>query len=502
MRFSLKNIRTLLLKEKLLKEFVSVDGWHLSEPNISFSIEKLSYDSRHVDHSTLFFCKGLNFKEEYLQSAVANGLQIYVAEQPYETSALGIIVTDIRKAMAILSMAFYDYPQNKLHVIGFTGTKGKTTAAYFTKAILDESTNKKTALFSTMDTTLDGINYFKSHLTTPESLDLYRMMAEAVSNGMTHLIMEVSSQAYKTQRVYGLTLDVGIFLNISPDHISPIEHPTFDDYFYCKRQLIFNSKQVILNHESDYFDLLKETAEVSNTPYITYGRRETSDYQVVSDSGNSRGFTVVSDRDSLPILGEYEILLAGGFNQENATSALLASALSGATVLDGQRGLSIARVPGRMDQLVQKNGAHVYVDYAHNYLSLKTLLNFAKQEHPEGRLIVVLGSPGNKAISRRHDFGEVLSEAADVVFLTADDPAFEDPQKIAEEISAAITNDALEIHYEMDRPLAIAQALAASNPEDSIVVAGKGVDPYQKINGIDTPYAGDFEIAKQLIEAE
>lgn len=122
------------------------------------------------------------------------------------------------------------------------------------------------------------------------------------------------------------------------------------------------------------------------------------------------------------------------------------------------------------------------------------------KEHPKGRVIVVLGSPGNKAVSRRQDFGKVLSETADVVFLTADDPAFEDPQKIAEEINAAITNAELEVHYEMDRPEAIRQALAISNPEDSVVVAGKGVDPYQKINGIDVPYKGDYEVVKELIE--
>lgn len=152
-----------------------------------------------------------------------------------------------------------------------------------------------------------------------------------------------------------------------------------------------------------------------------------------------------------------------------------------------------------MDQLIQSNGAHVYVDYAHNYLSLKTLLKFAKNEHPDGRVIVVLGSPGNKAISRRHDFGKVLSETADIAFLTADDPAFEDPKKIAEEINEAITNPDLIVHYEMDRPEAIRRALAESAPQDSVVIA-EGVDPYQKINGVDEPYEGDYAIVKRLIE--
>src|SRR5574340_968561 len=136
-----------------------------------------------------------------------------------------------------------------LKTLAFTGTKGKTTAAYFAKNILDIHNHNKTAMFSTMDTTLDGKNFFKSQLTTPESIDLFRMMREAVRNGMTHLVMEVSSQAYKTARVYGLTFDVGVFLNISPDHIGPIEHPTFEDYFYCKRQLLANSRFAVVNAE-------------------------------------------------------------------------------------------------------------------------------------------------------------------------------------------------------------------------------------------------------------
>ncbi|MFV0557261.1 MAG: UDP-N-acetylmuramoyl-L-alanyl-D-glutamate--L-lysine ligase [Enterococcus sp.] len=501
MTFSIEKIRELLIQEKLLKEFVSPDGWHLTIPtSFSTSITKLSYDSRKVDAQTLFFCKGLAFKEDFLVGAVNNGVKVYVSEQPYEVAAVGIIVTDIRKAMAILAMHFYDLPQEKLKIVAYTGTKGKTTAAYFTKAILNEATNKKTALLSTMNTTLDGVTFFKSNLTTPESLDLYQMMATAVSNGMTHLIMEVSSQAYKTNRVYGLQFDVGIFLNISPDHISPIEHPTFDDYFYCKRQLILHSKTMIINHDCDYFDLIQETAELNGVPVITYGRTQAADYLITTDNENSFAFEVTAKKDSQQVAGNYEIQLAGDFNQDNATSAILASAIVGASQSDSQTGLAQARVPGRMEQLAAKNGATMYVDYAHNYLSLKTLLEFAGKKHPDGRVIVVLGSPGGKAISRRQDFGKVLSEHADIAILTADDPAFEDPQKIAAEIQAAITNADLVVQHIMDRTHAIEQALAISKAGDAIVIAGKGQDAYQKVNGEDAPYEGDSNIAKRLAE--
>lgn len=501
MTINLKEIEVLLKNEHLLKEFVTEDGWYFNLPNEDKAITHLSYDSRDISSETLFFCKGLNFKEEYLEKAVAEGLQFYVSEMPYNVSnTLGIIVTDIRKAMALISMHFYGLPQEKLTLIGYTGTKGKTTAAYFTKFILDEYTNNKTAMFSTMNTTLDGVNYFKSALTTPESLDLYRMMAEAVNNKMSHLIMEVSSQAYKLQRVYGLTFDVGIFLNISPDHISPIEHPTFDDYYYCKRQLIENSKQMVLNTETKDYALLKEMTESLSIPYYSYSSSNPdSDYTWTKEDNSLLDFTVVSKEDTLGINGDYKIKLMGDFNKDNALASLITATITGATSEACHKGLAETLVPGRMEHLKHPNGANIFIDYAHNYLSLKNLLSFAKETHPDGKIITVIGSTGDKAISRRADFGKVLTELTDIAVLTADDPASEDPQKIAEEIGSAITNKNVEQIIIIDREEAINHALNIAGPLDSVILAGKGQDKYQKINGIDTPYLGDFEVAEKFI---
>lgn len=504
MQIQLATIFDILVKEQLLKEFVTPTSWQLHVPETlkTYSLSQLSYDSRHADAQTLFFCKGLHFKTAYLEQAVKQGVEIYVAETPYEVpAALGIIVTDVKKALAVLSMAFYHYPQEKLKIVAFTGTKGKTTAAYFAYSILSQTTKQKTALLSTMNTTLDGQTFFKSQLTTPESLDLYRMMAQAVDNGMTHLVMEVSSQAYKTERVYGLTFDVGIFLNISPDHISPIEHETFDDYFYCKRQLIAHAKTLVLNQASDYFTLLEETAQLYQVPVITYGQQKTPEamYTFQLHPTQSEQFSVHATQDTLAVSGAYHVQLGGTFNKENALSAILASALVGATRQDCQEGIAQTTVPGRMEQLVTEAGTKIYIDYAHNYVSLHHLLTHIKSEHPTGKLIVVLGSPGEKAISRRKDFGEVLSLFADKVILTTDDPAKEDPKAIAAQIQAHIHSD-VSVQTILDRTQAIQAAIAMSHAEDAVVLAGKGADPFQKINGEDIPYEGDFFIAKRFIQ--
>ena len=168
-------------------------------------------------------------------------------------------------------------------------------------------------MLSTMNTTLDGKTFFKSALTTPESIDLFDMMAQAVKNGRSHLIMEVSSQAYLVKRVYGLTFDVGVFLNISPDHIGPIEHPTFEDYFYHKRPLMKNSRAVVINSDMDHFSVLKE--QVENQEHDFYGSQ--SDNQIE----NSKAFSFSATGKSA---GEYDIQLIGHFNHENAVAAGLA----------------------------------------------------------------------------------------------------------------------------------------------------------------------------------
>lgn len=505
MTITLKQIESILNKHHLLKEWVTPNEWHYSLPIEDQKLEHLTYDSRDISSNSLLFCKGIGFKEEFLVKAVQNGLNYYVSETPYEVNChLGIIVTDIKKAMSVIAMAFYDNPQNELTLIGFTGTKGKTTSAYFTKFILDETTDHKTALLSTMNTTLDGVHYFKSELTTPESLDLFKMMREACDNGMSHLIMEVSSQAYKVQRVYNLTFDIGIFLNISPDHISAIEHPTFDDYFYCKRQLLLNSKKVVLFNESDYAQLLEEVTQTKQIPLITYSSHEdNADYywEDVSET-NSSLFSVKSNsetEESQKIIGEYHINLKGDFNKDNALSSIIVATLAGASHEDSVRGLEKATVPGRMEHLVTQNDIHLYIDYAHNYLSVKSLLSFAQKEHPDGKIITVLGSPGNKANSRRQDFGRVLSEHTNTVVLTADDPDREDPQNIANEISAAITNSNVKQFFEMDRKTAIEFAVSQAKPGDVVVIAGKGEDAYQRINGKSSPYPGDHIIARSLI---
>ena len=337
-----------------------------------------------------------------------------------------------------------------------------------------------------MNTTLDGKTFFKSALTTPESIDLFEMMAQAVDNGRTHLIMEVSSQAYLVKRVYGLTFDVGVFLNISPDHIGPIEHPTFEDYFYHKRLLMKNSRAVVINSDMDHFSVLKE--QVENQDHDFYGSQSSNQIE------NSKAFSFSATGK---LAGDYDIQLIGHFNQENAVAAGLACLRLGASLEDIKKGIATTRVPGRMEVLTQKNGAKVFIDYAHNGDSLKKLISVV-ETHQTGKIALVLGSTGNKGESRRKDFGLLLNQHPEIqVFLTADDPNYEDPMAIADEISSYIHHPVEKI---VDREQAIKTAMSVTSQElDAVIIAGKGADCYQIVQGKKEDYPGDAAIAERYL---
>lgn len=488
------------------------------QDNLTQRFENAAYDSRKVEPKSIFFCKGEEFRPIYVQDAKDNGAICYVSEQPY-TEGNGmhaLIVRNIRKAMALLAQAFYGYPQDELFITAFTGTKGKTTSSYFTRGILDQMNDNHTALFSTVNTVLgpEPAQTFKSALTTSESLDLFRNMREAVDNGMTHLVMEVSSQAYKENRVFGLTYDVGVFLNISPDHIGPKEHPNFADYLHCKLQLLVNSRKCIINAQTDYFGQVYAAATTTTEPDSIYLYAEDKfeapegiqiDFRYQSeeaDLAKSR-FKLTANTlkaEQLRITGEYSLDLIGDYNVNNACSAIISSGIAGAVYPETEKGIEHVQIPGRMEKIDVPNHGRIYVDYAHNYASMMALLSFIKKEYNNPKLIVVVGAPGDKGISRREGFAKAINQLVPRVYITNDDPGFEQPEDIAAQIVNGINQDQVKVTVELDRAKAIEDAIMESQPGDIVVLAGKGTDPYQKVRGVDTPWPTDMAVAQSVAE--
>lgn len=478
-------------------------------PSDDVDFASLAYDSRKASANSLFVCKGFNFSVDYLNSAIANGATCYLAEKDYHVDVPVILVSDVRKALSLAAQLYFGFPQNDLFVIGYTGTKGKTTSTYLTTNILQHAFPQKVAMFSTINHIIGPKpeDQFKAHLTTAESFDLFHEMRQAVDNGCQVLVMEVASQAYLLDRVYGLKFDVGIFLNISPDHIGVNEHPNFANYLFCKMQLMLNSRNCIIDADMDHFDEVYAAATVSTDPehIFTYGFNQaaatlsiTSSQATLTDSEFE--LTVHHDANQLTDLATtYHVSVPGDFNQSNATAAILASKLAGAQVADLQYGLAHTTIPGRMESITTKHHGTIYIDYAHDWGSMNALLSFLHTQFPDHHITAVLGSTGDKGEDRREGFAKALNDYADTAFLTTDDPGHEDPIAIAQEIDHHIDHNKVKTTIIPQREAAIQHAITTATNDDLVVLAGKGEDAYQKINGVDTPYASDPVVAEEVI---
>ena len=509
MALTLAAAAELLDRHHLLREIIQGDCWTDDAANLADAdkpFTAITYDTRKVVPGTLLCCKG-RFKAEYLTDIDTTGLAAYVAETEYSavTRTPGLIVDDARKAMSLLSAEFYGRPQDKLTVIGITGTKGKTTTAYFVQAVLNAFSDGKTALFSSVDNCLDGRTYVESDLTTPESMDAFRMMREAVDNGMRYLVMEVSSQAYKVERVYGLTFDAGAFLNISPDHISAIEHPTFEDYLYCKRQITHNCRTLVLGADCDHADLIRQDAQASNVPVTTFalhaadGHGTHADFVALPDASSGYLF-----QEQGKAIGDFSLELEGEFNAANAAAAIaLARAVGVPAGSEAFRALERVHISGRMEHYESGNMV-AYVDYAHNYVSTKTLAEFVTHKYADRnpRVVVVTGSVGDKAVDRREGIIKGAQDYADRIILTAEDTVHERMIDILHEMQGYITNPRVVSDIELDRAKAIEKAVEDAHAHADrltiLLVIGKGEERWIKVDGKHAPYEGDDHVVKRL----
>lgn len=365
MKQSVLEYKKLLEQEGLLVEFAEPEGKEGEDRPVTL----VTYFSGGADQGTLFLCKGAAFKEAYLKDAVNRGAVAYVSEKKYEAGKEipALIVNDARKAQFVLGEAFYDYPAKSLHVTALTGTKGKTTTAYYLQSMLDACLKKQggngCALLSSIEY-YDGKTREASTLTTPESLELCRHMRNAVDAGLSHMVMEVSSQALKYERVGNTHFDTAIFLNISKDHISPTEHKDFDDYFQSKLKIFDRCTCACVNLDSDHIgEILKAAAKCERV--VTFGSKENAVIRV-SDIKPGRGkfyFHVAGPDFS----EDFTLPVHGVFNVENAVAAIAAAWSMGIPVSLIKESLLCVTVPGRMETYESSAGeVTAIVDFAHN----------------------------------------------------------------------------------------------------------------------------------------
>lgn len=306
----LNKIKEILIKNKLLIECNIIDE----------DINYISYDSRNIEKNSLFFCKGVYFKEEYLKEAIEKGAIAYVSEQKYKAEDTSyFIVSNVLKAIGVISLEFFNYPDKKLQKIGVTGTKGKTTVTYFLNNILEEYTNYKPGLISSI-WTYTGVRNEKSHITTPEAMEIEKSFYEMVKSNIKSVTMEVSSQSYKRARLEGVEFEYGIFLNIDEDHISKLEHPNFEDYLNCKLEFLKHSKNVLINRNTNYLEEVINAIKGKNV--VFFGSDNKADYYVTEIIKEEKGYSFIVKNDKLEYSKKFSIKMHGEFNIENALAAI------------------------------------------------------------------------------------------------------------------------------------------------------------------------------------
>lgn len=442
------------------------------------------YDSRKVVDGSVFICiKGTKTdSHDFAIECVKSGARALIVEQQvlnipeYVTV---IRVANSRTAMAGLAAAWFEYPITKMISIGVTGTKGKTTTTYMIKSIL-EAAGKKVGLIGTAGVMI-GDDLFPTINTTPESYQLHEYFAQMVNAGCEYVIMEVSSQGIMMHRTDGIIYDYGIFTNISNDHIGPDEHQTFEEYLYYKSQLLKMCKIGLVNKDDEHYQQIVQGAECQ---LFTYSLARDADFTATDiEYLSGADFVGVGFQAGGRLTMSIRVGIPGKFNVENALAAIgIVSFLDlpDTAVKEGLKGI---KVNGRMEIVHTSERCTVIVDYAHNAVSMESLLTTLREYHPK-RLVCVFGCGGNRSKDRRYAMGEIGGKYADLSIITADNSRFEKVADIIADIRGSIEKTGGKFIEIPDRKEAISYSIMNAKPGDMIAIIGKGHENYQEIEGV------------------
>lgn len=470
----------------MIKDWLEGLDYTLLQGNLEAEVQEVVYDSRKAAPGTVFICmKGTRTdSHDFIPQVVEAGVEVLVVERPVSVPehVTVVRVRNGREALAVLSAARFGNPSRKLLMIGVTGTKGKTTTTHMIKAIL-EAAGKKTGMIGTNGVYIGGEHYPTVN-TTPESYELHRHFARMAEAGCECCVMEVSSQAFKMYRVAGILFDYAVFTNISPDHIGPDEHKDFEEYLNCKKQIFSQCRHGLVNMDDEHVDAI-----VKDIPceWTGFGLHEGAGYQ-------AEDIRYVSEPDfvgiEFDIRGNHQIPvrvnIPGKFNVYNALAAAAVTLWLGVPADRLQHALEHLRIDGRMEIVYTSAKCCVIVDYAHNAVSMESLLATLREYHPK-RLVCVFGCGGNRSKDRRYTMGEIGGRMADLSIITADNSRYERVEDIIADIRGSIEKTGGKFIEIPDRREAIAYSITHAEPGDMIAVIGKGHEDYQEIEGVRYP---------------
>ena len=475
------NLKSILVGLKGLK----------AKGNLEQEIEGIESDSRKIKKGYLFVAiKGFEVDgHKFIESAIEKGATAVVIEAGFDLKTVKfpeditiIMAPDTREFLAIAACNFYKNPSKKFKLIGVTGTKGKTTTTFMIKEILEKA-GKNVGLIGTIATYINGERQGDSDRTTPESLELQRIFAEMVKQKVEYVVMEVSSQSLKLHRVDGCEFDLVVFTNLSEDHISEKEHPDMQDYFESKLKLFKMCKKGFVNIDDLHGNKIPEM--FPDSTIVGYG---------IDNSGNvlAKDITVtnsyvdfkvkITDRNE-----RIKVDIPGRFSVYNSLAAICVCKELGVTPETIKEALLEVKVPGRSEMVPNKLELPIMIDYAHSPESLENILK-AVSSYTRGRVISVFGCGGDRDSRKRPVMGEISGKIADYTIITSDNPRTEDPTSIVEQIEEGIKKTKGKYEVIVDRTKAIEKAIKMANKTDIIILAGKGHEPYQEINGIKYPF--------------
>lgn len=501
----------------VLRDWLDGLTYSLAQGSLDAEVTEVVYDSRKAVPGAVFICMAGTRVDShrFVPEVLKSGVRVLVTEREIdeelkasglsqeELASVTVLRTgDGRRALALMSAARFGNPAGRMITIGVTGTKGKTTTTHMIKAVL-EAAGKKVGLIGTNGVVIGG-TVTPTMNTTPESWQLHQAFARMADAGCQYMIMEVSSQGIKMRRVEGITFDYGIFTNISPDHIGPDEHADFDEYLYYKSRILNMCRVGLVNRNDSHYEAIVKDASC-----------ELYTYSVLEDAGNcgfaGADFTAsriryVSRPDfvgtEFDVKGNYEmdvrLGIPGLFNVDNALAAVSVCSFLNLPKERIAHALERVRVNGRMEIVHTSARCTVIVDYAHNAVSMESLLSTLRQYHPR-RLVVVFGCGGNRSKDRRYTMGEIGGRLADLSIVTADNSRFEKVEDIIADIRGSIEKTGGAFLEIPDRREAIEYSITHAQPGDMIAVIGKGHEDYQEINGVRHHFL-DREVIEEVVE--
>lgn len=483
------------------KELLKGITYECIKGTVDKEVGEVVYDSRKIVKDCLFICIcGYNTDgHDFAYEAADKGAAVLVVQKDVElpkgSDVTVIRVEDTRYAMAFISAAYFGHPADRLKVIGITGTKGKTTTTYLIKSIL-ESAGYKTGLVGTIETII-GERHIPASNTTPESFLLQKYFKEMEEEGCQIVVMEVASQGLKLHRTQGFIFEIGIFTNLEPDHIGPNEHADFEEYQACKGLLFKQCRLGIVNIDDKHTEAVIKD---HSCRLETYGFDKSADFyadnlELVNKPGELGIDFTVGGKMNFRV----EVPTPGRFSVYNALTAIAVCSHFKVEIPQIQKALLGAHVKGRIEMVPVSDRFTLLIDYAHNEMSLKSLLTTLREYQP-ARLVCMFGCGGNRSKDRRFGMGEVSGNYADLTIITSDNPRFEKPQDIIEDIKIGIQRTEGMYVEICDRKEAIAYAIDHGQPGDIIVLAGKGHEDYQEIEGVKYPMDERVLIAEILEE--